>query len=976
MFKNYMDSFVNSVTNYPDKAAIIFGEQTITYNELHHRSNNVAHRLMSLDVKSEQIIPLILERDPNTIISIIGILKAGCAFLPISPITPCARIQFLLEDTKATCVISNMDLTRIVDSSINIINPSEIISSDQTFASAVLPSNLAYTMYTSGSTGNPKGVLIEHGSMMNLFSSLISKLDLQSNETFLALTDYTFDISLIELLMPLLLGATIILTEQGTVADGVKIKHYTERYPITLMQATPLTWEILIKQGWKNDGTIKILVGGEKFRTRLAEQLNYKHGNIWNVYGPTETSMWSMYYHVTDSLITESVPLGLPLDNTIIEILDEDLNRVKCGSQGELYIGGLGLARGYLNNPELTQKQFIYHTQTQTRLYRTGDLVILHDEETLCYTGRADDQLKFGGIRIEAGEIESVLEQEPFVKKAIVKVHETEGYYKSLAAYIEIDEDYASSLGTQAIRTNVSDFLKNIYDETYMHAEDYEHGIINNCGWQSSFTGQLMSVDELNESYQFIRSYIKAANLNEVLEVGCGTGALLLEYIDDAKLCTIVEISAKAIDYVKRKLSAEQKDKITFRNESVLTIHNHKKYTCVIVNSVIQYLSSVESVVTALTQLIAATQDNGTIIIGDVRALELMDLYLLERIRTNSSSLEDMKYDLSSFYYKSRDAEVLLSPHFFLALKEANKEITHVDICVKHGDYNNELNYFRYDVILHINKPVKHVVPVSFSYAAEVDSQTVQGLINQNPNNPLIVRNIPNLFLHDLFNRIHREVSYRLPISVHEQKVTLTEEVRKNTELLLKFKPKSHECHVLYGESSPNGELEIHFYPKEKHELIRFKDTRQYQGYRAYSREPFNPWLQKFYMDHIKLKVRQHVLSWVNPSVYIWIEKWPLTINGKMDKKQLQLPPNTEHLDTNSSTLEQLQAMWRNITGDNALVDKEFWVHGVSSLCMYFFLATINETFLVNINYHEFHDYNTLDKLAEYIEQLLELTAK
>ena len=964
MFNNFIDSFLHAATHYPNKPAIIFGEKTITYEELHQRSNNMAQHILMSSITSEEIIPLILERNSDTIISIVGILKAGCAFLPISPITPCARIRFILADTKANLIISNINLDHVVNPKIQVIKPSEIKSSNNSITTITTPNHLAYVMYTSGSTGNPKGVLIEHGSMMNLFSSLISEFNLTPKEIVLALTDYTFDISLIELLLPLLLGA-----------DGAKIKQYLDKYTITLMQATPLTWEILLKQGWTNEGVMRILVGGEKFRTRLAILLDYKKGNVWNMYGPTETSMWSMIYHLHDTLTTESTPLGKPLKNTLIQILDENLDTVDLGQQGELYIGGQGLARGYLNNEELTQKQFIKHPQTQTRLYKTGDLAIAYDVQTLCYMGRTDDQLKFGGIRIEAGEIESVIEQEPYVKKALVKVHETEGYYKSLAAYVEIDEEQLFSKGIQTTSSDVSGFLKNIYDETYLHAENYEHGIINNCGWQSSFTGELISVEELDESCRFIREIIKDSDLTDVLEVGCGTGSLLLEYIDRAKECTVVEISSNALEYVKSRLSLRQQQKITFKNESVLTVHYHQRFSCVIINSVIQYLPSIQALIAALNQLISATQSNGTIIIGDVRSLELMDVYLLEKIRANSITPEDLQFNLSSFYYKSRDTEIVLSPDFFHALKKDIKEITQVDICVKHGNYKNELNYFRYDVILHIKKPIMQTSPLSILYSSSLNNQTLQEVTRLNPNKPIIVNHIPNVFLHDLINTINKEIPHHTPPGRAEQDIYFNDETKSQIESLIHFKPKTYEHFVLYDELNPLFALKIYLYPKSKDHITRCLQTTVYKGYRSYCREPFNPWLQKFCFDHIKLKVSQHVVSWVNPSVYIWIEKWPLSINGKLDKKKLQLPVNIENNLSDLSTINQLQTMWRNITGDNALVDKEFWVHGVSSLCMYFFLATINEIFLVNINYHEFRDYNTLSKLANYIDQLLEKTS-
>lgn len=975
MVETYIEQLAATVALYPNKPAIIFNKQIISYAELHQRSNQIANYLCSLQPAHEQIIPLILERDCDTIISMIAILKAGCVFLPISPSTPGSRIKFILEDTRASIVMSNIKIDHLVNDKIQVIHPATINGDINNPNQTINNDHLAYIMYTSGSTGDPKGVLIEHGSMMNLFKTMIQTLDLNANETILALTDYTFDISLIELLMPLLCGASILLTEQGTVADGVKIKQYLENNAISFMQATPLSWEILLKQGWKNQGMMKILVGGEKFKTQLAALLNYQLGNVWNMYGPTETSMWSMANHIVSDLVTESVPLGKPVGHTFISILDEKLNPLAPGMQGQLYIGGRGLARGYLNKDELTAEKFFYHPVLQQRLYKTGDLVIAHDDKTICYLGRSDDQLKFGGIRIESGEIETVIEQEPFVKKAVVKVHETEGYYKSLAAYVEVDEEVIFSRGIQIASQDVSNFLKNIYDTIYRHAKNYEHGIINNCGWQSSFTGQLFGVEELNESYHFIREMINQHSLKNVLEVGCGTGSLLLEYIDKAEACTVVEISSNAINYVRGRLNSHQKQKVIFKNESVLNVHQYQKYSCVIINSVIQYLPSITALITTLTQLIRATKPGGTIIIGDVRSLELMDVYLLEKLRRNTPNNESLDFNLGSLYYKSRDAEIVLSPGFFYALQEIMPDISHVDISVKHGDYKNELNYFRYDVVLSINRPVEYRTAQSIAYSRSLTKEKVLKLVEKNPDEGLLICNLPNFVIRELLGTLNKAIPHYLPFSSATLDSLIDPDEVNNLKALLQMKVATHDLFVLYDEMEPLTQLQVHLYPKSNQKKIRFLNNTQYKGYRAYCREPFNPWLQKFCFDHVKLKVSQHVVSWVNPSVYVWIEKWPLGINGKLDKKRLELPVTIDNGDEKITILDQLQRIWRNITGDNALLEKEFWVHGVSSLCMYFFLATINETFLVNINYHEFRDYNTLDKLAAYIEQLLGISS-
>lgn len=968
---NFIELFKKQVLISPDATAIRFHDASVTYQELNSRSDALAQSIVSCGVNIEEIIPLILERTIDLIIAMVAVLKAGCAFLPISPITPCSRIKYIFNDTKARLVLSNISIEHLVNAEMNVINPADFIEHQATLPSFQMPHQLSYVMYTSGSTGDPKGVLIEHRSMMNLFLSLITDLNITKKEVVLALTDYTFDISLIELLMPLLCGATIVFTDQGTVADGVKIKRYLRKYPITFMQATPLSWKVLLKQGWNNDGTIKILVGGETFTTKMAEQLNYHKGNVWNVYGPTETSMWSMANHLTGKLSTESVPLGAPLSNTVIMVLDDELKSVIPGTQGELYIAGIGLARGYLNQVELTNQKFIIHPKTNERLYKTGDLVFRHDEKTICYVGRIDTQLKYGGIRIEASEIERAIEQESFVKKAIVKIHEVEDFYKSLAAYIEIDEEKVFTDEIFSMANDAVGFLKNIYDETYCCANNYENEIVNNCGWQSSFTGTLISAEELDESYRFIRKAINASDLNEVLEVGCGTGSILLEYLDKVNKCTVVELSIKAIEYIKSKLSKTQLEKVFFRNESIQKIHHgSQKYTCVIINSVVQYLPSIHSLVTTLTQLVSATHSNGTIIIGDIRSIELLDVYYLEKIRSNQTQGDSWESKLSAFYYKSRDSEIALSPRFFFALQALIKEISHIDINVKHGIHENELNYFRYDVVIHIGMNVAYSPPLYFEFDDLLKEHSLLDIIQSYDAVPTIIKKIPNCYIGDILIKIDSQIPYH-PLLSSNRLNTVDIEVRNKVSELLSLQVKKKELFIFYDKSNPLLYLEMHIYPVINGVLVRCLDTDEYVNYRAYCKEPFNPWIQKFCFEHIKLKIKQRILSWVNPSVYVWVEKWPVTINGKLDKKKLRLPIQINSVNSaENSTLNKLEVIWRNITGDNALVDKEFWVHGVSSLCMYFFLASINETFQLDINYHEFHNYNTLKKLSAYIDEL------
>ena len=956
MTYHFIDAFSLIVKHFPNKPAIYFGDEHYSYESIEQQSNTIASFISKLNLPKETIIPLVLERSPHIISAMIGILKAGCAFLPISPFTPCSRIEYILEETKATVFFCDVPLKFQVPKAIQAVNPRDLSGESKFYTTDNYKSNdLAYVMYTSGSTGKPKGVLIEHHSMMNLFFSLIETLALSASDQFLALTDYTFDISLIELLMPLTLGASIVLTEHGAVADGKKIKQYLHQFNVSLIQATPLTWEILLKNGWKNEGYTRLLVGGEQFKTNLALKLNYDKGNIWNVYGPTETSMWSMIYHLKEPITTESVPLGAPIANTIIKLTPVD-------DSHELYIGGHGLARGYLGAPELTQTKFIL--EDGERFYKSGDLVTANENRCICYVGRADDQLKFGGIRIEAGEIESIIENEVFVKKAVVKIHENNDYYKTLAAYVEIDEEALFAHGTQIISKDPSNYLETIYDEVYTRAKEFEHEKIKTCGWQNSFTGQTFQAEELSESYNLIRKSLQNADLTHVLEVGCGTGSLLLSYLPTAKQVTLVEISNNALDYVRSIIPKELAEKVSFKLESIINIHESNLFSSVIVNSVVQYLPNIKTVVDSIKQLIKSIKPGGTLFIGDIRSLELLDIFLAMKHCYHNHEANEICS--SHLFYKSRDAEIVLSPLFFYALKAQFKQISWVDINVKHGTHLNELNYFRYDVVLHIEKEVQQIECINLAF-----NEFNLDELKPNSTQAIKISNVPYDYLNRLCTILPLQGQNLLQTMLKNSTV-LNDEKKALNGKLLNHPISGYDTFIHYQHNSPLNYLQILLVPISNTTMLKRPiEKEKIDSFHPHCREPFSPWLQSFCFEYIKMNVKKHIMAWVNPSIYIWVEKWPQTINGKLDKKKLFLPKYISEEQDQGTILAQLKRMWLNITGNQALITEEFWTHGISSLSMYYFLATINETFHIHMTYHEFHQYNTMEKVAHYVEVLL-----
>ena len=318
------------------------------------------------------------------------------------------------------------------------------------------PENLAYVIYTSGSTGKPKGVQICHQSLVNFLVSMRSSPGLTPKDTLLAVTTISFDIAALELYLPLIVGARVVLASRETAARWVQVARNIGKRAITVMQATPATWRLLLEAGWEGNNNFKILCGGEALPRDLAVELLKRGSSVWNMYGPTETTVWSTTSRITAD--GSPITIGRPIANTEVYVLDSHLEPVPVGVPGELYIGGAGVARGYLHRPELTAEKFIAHPfrdrESGARLYRTGDLARFRANGELECLGRIDNQVKVRGFRIELGEIESVLGQYPGVKQSVVVAREDTPGDKRLVAYVAVHK--GQSLGVDALR----EFLK------------------------------------------------------------------------------------------------------------------------------------------------------------------------------------------------------------------------------------------------------------------------------------------------------------------------------------------------------------------------------------------------------------------------------------------------------------------------------------------------------------------------------------
>ncbi|MBV8994530.1 MAG: amino acid adenylation domain-containing protein, partial [Pseudonocardiales bacterium] len=427
----------------PDVTAVRCADAELSYAELDRRSNQLAHWLHGLGCGPGSTIGIALRRTVNLPVALLGALKAGVAYVPIDPGYPRPRLERMLADSAAPLVITesglgeNLPQTGAVlarlDEEWQALAAEPVAPPDVPFD----PEALAYVIYTSGSTGVPKGVEIQHRALDNLLLAIEDKLGWHGDESLLAVTTLSFDIAGLEFFLPLSTGARLDLATEAETADPYRL---IERLSdVTAMQATPATWRMLVDTGWTGLPGLRVICGGEALTAELAETLRSRCRELWNMYGPTETTIWSTAIRVNG--VEGPPPIGRPLANTTCYVLDVHGQPTPTGTPGELYIGGLGLARSYRNRPDLTEQAFVadpFSPEPRARLYRTGDLARWRPDGVLEFLGRIDSQVKVRGFRIELGEIESVLGRRPELRQAVVQVRQDASGDAQLIAYVMI----------------------------------------------------------------------------------------------------------------------------------------------------------------------------------------------------------------------------------------------------------------------------------------------------------------------------------------------------------------------------------------------------------------------------------------------------------------------------------------------------------------------------------------------------------
>jgi amino acid adenylation domain-containing protein len=427
--------FAAQMQRTPDAVAVVAGSSSLTYIELAHRANALAAYLSERGVGEGHLVGLACGRNEHLLVGMLGILQSGAGYVPLDPAFPADRLSHMRSDAGLAWIASDSSVRDSVSTGdASVVFVDELVPVSTGPRLSLGNDGPAYVIYTSGSTGKPKGVAVPQRAVVNFLTSMAREPGLNASDRLVAVTTPSFDIAVLELLLPLSVGARVILADRDTVLDGAALKALLDEHDATVMQATPSGWRLLVDAGWMGRPGFKALVGGEALPQDLAEALLARCGELWNMYGPTETTVWSTCWKVQSG---RSISIGSPIANTTVQVLDDRLEVCPVGVPGEVFIGGDGVTLGYLHRPELTAEKFLPDPyQTGARMYRTGDRGRWRNDGLLEHMGRLDFQVKVRGYRIELGEIEANLVRHRDVERAVVITREDEPGDVRLVAYV------------------------------------------------------------------------------------------------------------------------------------------------------------------------------------------------------------------------------------------------------------------------------------------------------------------------------------------------------------------------------------------------------------------------------------------------------------------------------------------------------------------------------------------------------------
>ena len=696
------------------------GERT-SYRELNDRADALAARLREPGMERDAVVGVCCERSLAMVVAMIAVLKSGAAYLPLDPALPPQRLALIARDAGVRLILtegrwagrlqgtgaSTLDLDAPVGPRQGRDGPAAASHADA--------ESLAYVLYTSGSTGRPKGVMVPHRAICNHMQWMLSEGLVGPRDRVLQRTPFTFDASVWEFWAPLLCGGELVMLPPTHAADVEAVVAAISARRVTVLQLVPSLLRMLLDDpGFGACRSLRrVFCGGEELPPELRDRFLAEHdAELYNLYGPTEATIDSLSWHCERGDARPTVPLGRPIANSQVYILDSGMRPVPPGVAGEIWIGGRGVARGYRGRHDLTAERFLPDPFLQKpggRLYRTGDLGRWHRDGVVEFLGRVDTQVKLRGYRIELGEIDAALAEHAAVREAITLLREDAAGDQRLVAYAALDPAFHPEERSAVTRLHEErlEQWRSVFDEIYAPALQSDPATPDFTGWNSSYTGEPLPAAEMRAWLSHTVDRIRALRPSRVVEIGCGTGLLLFELAPHCTRYVGLDLSSTVLEKLRARMAASAMDlrHVHLLNTTADDLGGVEPgaFDLVILNSVVQYFPSVDYLVQVLKEALRRLAPGGFLFLGDLYSLPLQEALhtSIELWRApDEMPLEELRERVRRRGAQAK--ELALDPAFFGALRRVFPEISGVWVTPKRGDEVNEMTCFRYDVTLQV----------------------------------------------------------------------------------------------------------------------------------------------------------------------------------------------------------------------------------------------------------------------------------
>ncbi|MET0396580.1 MAG: amino acid adenylation domain-containing protein [Longimicrobiaceae bacterium] len=959
--------FAARAARAPHAPAVRFGDESLTYAELDALASRLARRLRGRGVRAGTTVAVCLERGPGVPVALLAVWKAGGVYLPLDPTYPAERLSFLLRDSGAQLVVADsaaaMSLPEFAGEIVALDTPhppapsptrgdgendtSEIegqealpqnwgrvaslsepgggdpadasVESDAISHSSS-PDDAAYLVYTSGSTGTPKAVVVEHAQLTHTLRGSLEVLGLGPGDVMAALASVAFDISLLELAAPLVAGAAVRIFPRELARDPEVLVDAAG--DVSVLHAVPaLARQVVdaVRGGRRLPRLRLFLVGGDAVAPDLLEDARAALPGVdaGALYGPTEATIVCAAYAVPAEGEVAGHPLGGPLPGVRLAVRGPRGELLPVGVPGELWISGGGVARGYLGRPELTAEKFV--GVDGERAYRSGDRARWRPDGVLEFLGRMDAQVKVRGFRIEPGEVEAALREQPGVREAVVLAREDQAGERRLVAYVvpRSAAELAGDAGSAA--EQVADW-EAVFDETYGEDPAADDPTLNLTGWNSSYTGEPIPPEEMREWVDLTVGRVLALGPGRVLEIGCGTGLLLFRVAPHARAYHATDFSGVALDRVRRHLAGLPQVALARREADDLAAYAGAGYHTVVLNSVAQYFPGVDYLLRVVEGAAAAAGPGGRIFLGDLRSLPLLGAFhaSVELARApDGLPVERLRERVRRAV--AEEQELAVDPALFEALRARIPRLGRVEVQVKAEGHDNEVARFRYDVVLHLDvDPAGAGEPAVRAWSGE-DAAALRALADGAPAG-LLVRGVPDARVGAHVRALEWIAGADAPPTAGRVRAHAAAEPAGGIAPEALFALAEGAGRAVEVRPGAPGTLDVLVHPAGGACSFPAEEADEERPWGAYANDPQWGRRMRALVPALRAAARERLPEYMVPSAFVVLDALPLTSNGKLDRAALPAPDTAgaregAHAAPRTPTEARMAAAWAEVLG-------------------------------------------------------------